>query len=392
MFFYKILIYFYCSIFFYSKFIIYPLKTLLGVSDVQIYAAEEDRSKCWVLAESTTASILEEENCCEKVPVGVAAKLMTVFIAADEMKNGRLTFDDEVVVSSNSNSKQGAQIWIMPNEKITVEELVKGVVIGNANDAASALAEKISGTEEKFVALMNQKASELGMRDTVFTNPNGYYDSDKQISTAADMAILACKLTEYDCFDEIFTCRIENIRNDQTMLVNSNKLISRYDGLKGYKCGWTDSSGWCGVFTAERDGKSYTAVLLGYEDEEGMLAQTVKLLDKGFAAYSLYTPELPDDLPVNIRVRNGVKNKVRLDSGKMDDIIIRTGEADEIKALSFVPEYVYAPVEKGERLGEVHFYKKDKFIFSVEIVSAGAVRENDMQNIIVKMLKKIFGF
>ena len=347
---------------------------------------------CWALAEGSTGSILEEENCSKKVPIGVTAKLMTILITAEEIKNGRLAFDDVVTVSSNSNSKQGAQIWIMPNEKITVEELIKGIIIGNANDAASAIAEKISGTEEKFVEKMNLKAAELGMEDTVFTNPDGYYNSDKQISTAKDMTVLACRLMEYDCFDEIFSCRIDNIRSNETMLVNSNKLTGRYSGLKGYKSGYTETSGYCGVFAAERDGKSYTAVLLGYYDEDEMLSQAVKLLDKGFSSYRLYTPELPEDIPLNIKVRNGVKNKIRLDSGEADDIIIKAGEADDIKATAFIPDYVYAPIKKGDRIGEVHFYKKDKFIFSVEIVSAETVKENDIQNIIVKMLKKILSF
>ena len=290
---------------------------LINLMTVTVFAADKAVDECWALAEGSTGNILEEKNCAKKVSVGVTAKLMTILIAAEEMNAGRLSFDDVVTVSSNSNSKQGAQIWIMPNEKITVEELIKGIIIGNANDAASAIAERISGTEEKFVVRMNKRAEELGMTDTVFTNPDGYYNSDEQLSTAADMTILACKLMEYDCFDEIFACKTDNIRNDETMLVNSNKLTGRYDGLKGYKAGCTENSGWCGVFAAEREGKAYTAVLFGYEDEETMLSKASALLDRGFASYSLYTPELPDDIPSNIKVKNGVKNKIRLDIGRL---------------------------------------------------------------------------
>ncbi|MBQ8781016.1 MAG: D-alanyl-D-alanine carboxypeptidase [Oscillospiraceae bacterium] len=372
------------------------LVSFLLVPGILCFGTETEDNKqyisSYVLAEATTGTILEESSGDEKVPVGVMTKLMTILLAAEENKKGGFILSDKVAVSANANSKQGAQIWLMPGEEITAEELMKGIIIGNANDAAAAVAEKISGTEEKFTAAMNEKARQLGMNNTVFTNPDGYYDSSLQVSTAADMALLTCELSGYSCFDEYFLCKLDYIRNNETMLVNSNRLVGKYNGLKGYKTGYAEASGYCGAFLAERDGKAYAAVLLGYEDEDEMLSHAVKLLDKGFSSYRLFTPEIPEELPVTIPVKNGSKNRVRVDCEKISAMMIKTGEADEITAMTVFPEYVYAPVKRGDKLGEILYYKKDRYVFSSDIIAEETVDKNNLLSVIVILLKKISGF
>lgn len=352
----------------------------------------KERTGYWVLAEATTGTVLEESGSEQKVPVGVMAKLMTIYIAAEENAAGRFDSSREAVISANANSKQGAQVWLMQGEKITADELMKAVIIGNANDASAAVAEMISGTEDRFVEKMNSAAAELRMNSTVFTNPDGYYEPDKQVSTAEDMVKLVCAMGKHRCYDDYFTCKMDYIRNNETMLVNSNKMVGKYSGLKGYKTGYTEESGYCGAFLAERDGRAYAAVLLGYEDEDRMLAGAKQLLDKGFSSYMLFRPEIPEDIPHNISVRNSGSKKIRIAAEKSEDMIIRYNEADSVTARTALPEFVYAPVKKGEKIGEILFFKENAYVFSVNIVADGAADKSDLQSVIVNLLKNIVEF
>ena len=198
---------------------------------------------CEVLIEASGGTVIDGQNEDTPVPVGTMAKLMTVLLAAEKVESGELYIDSKLKTSAYANSMQGAQVWLMPGEEITVDELFKAVIIGNANDAAAVLAEEISGSAEKFTALMNVRAAELGMENTVFTNFNGYYDDSEQISTAKDIALLCAKLSEYDFLREYFTCWRDFVRNGETELVNANTLVRSYKGIVGFKAGHTENSG-----------------------------------------------------------------------------------------------------------------------------------------------------
>ena len=206
--------------------------------------AESDYKECYVLMEPTTKTVIRERNSREPVHMGSFNKLMTVLLTAEAMDRGELTLDTEIAASENANSKQGAQIWLMPGEKSTVSELLKGVIIGNANDAACVLAEKGGGTEEKFTELMNARASELGMTDTVFTECTGYYNDDAQHTTAYDAALLLCELSKHDELADIFVTRLEEIKGGKVQLVTSNPMGHRYKGSVGFSWGNAASSGY----------------------------------------------------------------------------------------------------------------------------------------------------
>ncbi|MGN0691488.1 MAG: D-alanyl-D-alanine carboxypeptidase family protein, partial [Oscillospiraceae bacterium] len=163
-----------------------------------------------VLAEAQSGTVLVNDGGTDKYPCGSLSKLMTVLIAAEKMQSGELSGEDVFTVSEHANSMQGAQIWLMPGDEISVDELLKGIIIGNANDAACALAEGISGTEEDFVKLMNSRAAELGMSDTLYINASGY-KSEGDCTTAEDTARLLCELSKHKQLAEMFTTRMEYI-------------------------------------------------------------------------------------------------------------------------------------------------------------------------------------
>lgn len=357
-------------------------------------AAETDKEYtfCEILIEASGGAVIESVNEDVPVPVGTMAKLMTVLLAAEKVEAGELSLDDKLKTSSYANSMQGAQIWLMPGEEITVDELFKGVIIGNANDASVVLAENVSGSEENFVKLMNQRAKELGMSNTVFTNCNGYYDDEKQVSTAADIAKLCAKLSEYDFLKRYFTCWRDFVRCKAAELVNANELVKSYKGIVGFKAGYTENSGYCIAAGAERDGVTYISVVLGCTGKELNFTEAKRLMNSGFSGYTVFVPELPKDIPVEITVKGGMSAKVPVEYGKVRKVVLPNGAAGSLTSKVIVPNYVYAPVEKGSKVGEIHFIRNDKVIFTVDMFASESAEKMTVLNAVSILLKKLLTF
>ena len=358
-----------------------------------VCAEEKNKiGECSLLFEVSTGITIDGSRSSEKVPVGTMNKLMTVLLAAEKIDSGELSLDRKFKASSAANSMQGAQIWLMPGEEMTLEDLLKGVIIGNANDAAVAVAEAVSGTESKFVELMNRRAEELGMTDTSFTNCCGYYDDSGQVSTAEDMSKLVSALFRYDFLRPYFTCWMDYLREGGTELVNANVLVRKVDGIAGFKAGFTENSGNCLAAAAERDGKAFGVILLGYEDKDNMFSEAKRLLNGAFSNYTVMQPPLPDEFPEEIAVKGGTLKNIPLEYGEIRNIVIPKGAADSVSSRVFVPEYVYAPVCAGDKVGEVHFYRDDKFVFSVNITAGGSAERLNIKKTMVILLKFLLSF
>ncbi|MCI5751180.1 MAG: serine hydrolase [Oscillospiraceae bacterium] len=348
-----------------------------------------------VLAEAQSGTVLFSDNGTEKYPCGSMSKLMTVLIAAEKMQSGELSEEDIFTVSEHANSMQGAQIWLMPGDKISVEELLKGIIIGNANDAACALAEGISGTEEDFVLLMNSRAAQLGMTDTLYINASGY-KSDGDRTTAEDTARLLCELSKHKQLAEIFTTRMEYIRDDTVQLVTSDPDGIRYSGSVGFKSGfWEDEDGGRTYYSAEgacRDGDIFVSAVLGEDDEDISSEKALALLDTGFAAYETVLPEAPSDMPRTVKVRNGRLGEIRIEAQTPPKAVVSVGTSDEITCRTAVPDYVYAPVKRGDKIGEILYYYEDEHIFSADVTAVRSCEEKTFKYNVVKMLKNIVKF
>lgn len=357
-----------------------------------VSAEEKEYTLCKAMTEATGGVIISEQNAETPVPVGTMAKLMTVLLAAEHIEAGKLSLDSKLKTSAYANSMQGAQIWLMPGEEITVDELLKAVIIGNANDASVVLAERIAGSEEKFAGLMNARAKELGMENTYFTNCNGYYDDDKQVSTAHDMARLCAELSGYDFLRGYFTCWRDFVRGGETELVNSNEAVKDYKGLIGFKAGFSENAGYCAALGAERDGVTYISVILGCDDKDKSLADAKSLLSMGFSQYTVFTPERPKDVPAEIAVRGGMSKTVPVESESIRSVVLPNGAAGSVTSRIVMTDYVYAPVEKGRKVGEIQFLRNDKMIFAVDIRTADSAEEMDTKKALCIILKKLLTF
>lgn len=372
--------------------IILAIITVTSAWTVSAAETEKEYKLCKVLIEASGGAVMSEQNSETSVPVGTMAKLMTVLLAADEIEAGRLLLSDKLKVSPYANSMQGAQIWLMPGEEISVDELLKAVIIGNANDAAVVLAEEISESEENFAALMTKRARELGMENTVFTNCSGYYDDDKQISTALDIARLCAELYKYDFLRGYFTCWRDFVRGGETELVNSNEAVKNYDGIAGFKAGFTENSGYCAALGAERDGTAYISVVLGCDDKDISISDAKALLSVGFSQYTVFRPERPKDVPAEISVRGGMTKTVPVDCGSIRSVVLPNGAAGSVTSRIVMPDYLYAPVRKGQKAGEIQFLRNDKMLFSVDIFAADYVEEMNIQKALCIILKKLLTF
>lgn len=375
------------------------MKKIIGIFLSFIIAAScaaavyaEPSECCSIVFELTSGIVIDDVNADKVVPVGTMNKLMTVLLAAEKISCKELSLDTNVEVSEYANSMQGAQIWLMPNESITVEELLKAIIIGNANDASVVIAEAVSGSEKKFVAAMNNKAVELGMENTSFTNCCGYYDDDKQLSTASDISKLICELYKYEFLTPYFTTWLDYVRNDTAELVNANELVKKFDGIIGFKAGMSENSGHCIAAAAQRGDKAFGVIILGADDKDKMFSAARTKLESVFADYIVIKPELPEKIPSMVGVRNSLTTEIPVDFGDIRNIVIPKGAADSISSVCIMPEQIYAPIRKGDKVGEIQFYRKERYLFSVDIFAAENADEKTNFNVLLKLLKMLVFF
>ncbi len=357
-----------------------------------VYAAEKELSTCSVLIEADNKVIISSNDENKIVPIGVMAKLMTIYLVAEEISQNRLSVNDVLKTSANANSVKGATIWLMPGEEITVDELLKAVIIGNANDASVVLAERISETEEKFTEKMNKTAQQLGMLNTTFTNCNGYYDDEKQLSTAYDLALLCSELVKYDFLNNYFTCWRDYVRDNQTELVNTNELVKSYKGIIGFKTSYTESSGYCTAVAAEREGVTYISVVLGCEDKSDSCSKAKSLLDTAFSNYKVITPEPPKGIPTEISVKGGINKTVSIGYDEIRNAVLPISALNSISSKIIITNYIYAPVKKGYKVGEIQFYRNDKLMFCVDIVTKENIDKINTTKSLNILLKNLLTF
>ncbi|MCM1524911.1 MAG: serine hydrolase [Ruminococcus sp.] len=353
---------------------------------------ETEYCASYVLMEASTGTAVREYKADKPVKMGSFPKLMTVLLAAEAVERGELSFDTALTASEYANSMQGAQIWLMPGEKMTLKDLLKAVIIGNANDAACVIAESIGGTEEKFAELMNSRAAELGMSGTRFTNSNGYYDEENQYTTARDAALLLRELSLKEQLSELFTTRLDELKNGGVQLVTTNTMCTSYKGSVGFKCGYGALSGYFAAEGAARDGVCYVAAVMNCREEEYALSLAKELLDTAFGGYIVTQLEVPDDMPGSIAVKQGRKQSVRLMAEPMGNAVVAKGSLDSLRAEIYLPEYVYAPLNKGDTVGELRIFLGDTPIRNYKIRAAEDIKEKNVISVLSEMLKNIVRF
>lgn len=335
-------------------------------------------AKSVVLMEMSSGEILLSKNPDEKLPPASITKIMTMLLVMEALDGGKIKLDDIVTTSKNASSKGGSQIWLKEGEQMTVHDMLKATAIGSANDACTALGEHIAGGETEFVTMMNQRAKELGMSNTNFENPSGLDDTtENHYSTARDVAIMSCELMKHEKIKEYTTVWMDSLRNGETELVNTNRLVRFYEGTTGVKTGTTSKAGYCVSASAKRDGMELVAVVLGSDNSTERFEDAKKLLNWGFANYTVYQPTVDTSLITNVNVLYGKENVISPVTKEIKPILIKKGTEDKITQRVDICLDVEAPVEKGQKLGTVYFETDGKTITYCPIINENYVERRN---------------
>lgn len=331
------------------------------------------KAKSAILLEPYTGQILYEQNADEQLAPASITKIMPLLLVMEALERGDLSLETVVNASEHACSMGGSQIWLEPGEGMTVHELLKATVIASANDACVALGEAICGSEEGFVELMNKRAKELGMNSTNFENCTGL-DSDNHYTTAHDVAVMSARLIKYPLIKKYSTVWMDSLRNGESELVNTNKLVRFYRGTTGLKTGTTSKAKYCLSATAQRDGMELVAVVMAGESSDDRFAGAKKLLDYGFANYSFR--ELKSELKEKtVNLEKGVKKSVNISCDGVVNILLPKKQKDEIKRETQWKKNITAPVKKGDILGYVNIYNKDSQIGRLPITAGEDVEK-----------------
>ncbi len=324
--------------------------------------------KAGVLMSADTGEILYKQNMDTQLPVASITKIMTMLLVFDEIHKGNIALTDLVSVSNHAASMGGSQIWLDPSESFTVDEMLLAVCVSSANDAAVALAEHVAGSEAVFVDMMNRRAAELGMTNTNFVNACGL-DAEGHLSTAYDVALMAREIMQYDELVKYTTVWTDSLRDGQTMLVNTNKLIRSYAGITGLKTGTTSLAGVCICTTATREDMSIIAVVLGAANSDDRFDAARTLMDFGFANFQLGQLPSSVDFQSEIPLKQGLEQTVNLYYNLPEKLLLQKNQNPELREEISLPEYVVAPISKGDSVGTVTLYSGDSEIGIYDILA-----------------------
>lgn len=334
-----------------------------------------------ILIEPESGKILFEKDADTLMPPASITKIMTMLLVMEAIDSGKISLDDTVTCSPHASSMGGTQIWFEPGEQMSVHELLKATAIASANDAAVALGEYVSGSEEGFVNLMNTRAQELGMTNTTFKNATGL-DADGHLTTARDISAMSAELLRHPKITEYTTIWMDSLRNGETQLVNTNKLVRFFPGATGLKTGTTDGAGSCLSASATRNGLSLIAVVLGSDTSDQRFGAARGLLEYGFANYEAKPVPEPDPTIAPVKVRGGVRQQVELKSCAPKQMLVEKGRGTGLTQQQTMAEDFQAPVAEGAHAGTVRIMLDGVIICEYDVVTAEAVDKMDLRTAI----------
>lgn len=339
-----------------------------------------------VLMEASTGQVLFEKDPHAVRSCASITKVMTLCLVFEAIDSGRLSLDQTLTASAHAASMGGSDIWLEEGEAMSVDDLMKATVIMSANDAAVVLAEAVSGSEDAFVERMNQKAQELGMNDTVFKNCNGL-DEEGHVTSAYDVALMSRELIRHEKIFDYTLTWMDSVRGGETQLVNTNKLIRSYQGITGLKTGTTGQAGSCITATAEREGLSLIAVVLGADSTDHRFQDAAALLDYGFGGWRVTEPEAPvlDPVPV----ARGMAPTVEVQAGESPSILLEAAETGQVET-EIVLQELAAPVQAGEVVGQIHYQVNGKTVAQVDITAVSGVEAVTFSGALGRLLQALF--
>lgn len=360
----------------------------LFCAEVNAVTEETVTAPSAILMESSSGKVLFEKNPHEQRPCASITKVMTMLLVCEAIDSGKLSLDDTITASAHAASMGGSDIWLEEGETMNANDMIKATVVASANDAAVALAEHLCGSEEVFVQKMNEKANQLGMKDTVFKNCNGL-DEDGHITSAYDVAVMSRELMKHEMIFDYTSIWLDNLRDGKTQIVNTNKLLKTYKGITGLKTGTTNDAGCCMAASATRGDMSLVAVVLGCNSGKERFSDAAALLDYGFANFSVTQLKAPDDLPKTIKVDNGMQKNIGIGCDINSSIVLDKNSGSKIVSKIDLPESIEAPVASGQKLGTVTYSLDGKAVKSFEITALQHAEQISFASVFSVLLNSI---
>ncbi|MDQ0205795.1 D-alanyl-D-alanine carboxypeptidase family protein [Alkalicoccobacillus murimartini] len=325
-----------------------------------------------IVMERDTGEILYEHNSEESLPPASMTKIMTMLLIMEAIDKEQLKYEDMIRVSENAASMGGSQIFLEPGEEMSVQDMLKGIAVASGNDASVAMAEHLGGTEAGFSEMMNEKAEELGLKKTHFSNSNGL-PVDNHYTSAHDLAIMAKELLKYEDITKFTGIYEDYLRSDTEKpfwLVNTNKLVRFYPGVDGLKTGYTKEAKYGLTATAEKDGMRIIAVVMGSPSPKERNADVTSMLDYAFSQFTTHKLHERNDLIAEVKVSKGQKKNANAVTGESVSILTKKGEStDEVKETVELVEDVKAPIQKGDELGTLIIKNGDTVVSETPLVA-----------------------
>ena len=347
--------------------------------------------KSAALMDVATGTVLYEANSHERLAPASVTKVMTMLLIMEAVDSGKIAMADTVTASEAAAAKGGSQIYLKVGETMSVSDMLKSIAVSSANDCACAMAEHIAGSEEAFVAQMNQKAAELGMQDTHFVNCTGLDDGENAAehrTSAYDIAIMSRELLKnHPDIKQFTTIWMDTVRNGTFGLSNTNKLVRFYQGATGLKTGYTSGAGYCLSATAQRDGMELIAVVMVADTSANRNAACKQLLDYGFANFAVITPELPEPEPVAVKL--GKQKTVEAVLGTRDGMLVDKARKSAVAMELSLEDSVAAPVSRGQRLGTLTVKAGDQILKEIPLVAAEGVARMSYGDLFGMVLKRV---
>ena len=345
-----------------------------------------------IMLESSTGEIIFQKNANEKRPPASMTKMMSMLLIMENIEKGNLTFEEEVTASAYASSMGGSQIFLKAGEKMKVEDLLKGIAIGSGNDATVAMAERIAGTEEAFVKLMNDRAKELGLTNTNFKNSTGL-DAENHYSTAYDMSVIARELVKHKKILEFTGTYEDYLRKDSASpfwLVNTNRLVRFYKGVDGLKTGYTKEAGYCLTSTAEKDNMRLITVVMNEPSTQIRNGETSSMLDYGFNMYSVNKILDTDTSLQKSKVELG--NDLEVEIVPTEEVKILNNKNSDERKVTYELELntIKAPVKKGNIVGKIKVYEDNKVINEINATVKYDIDKANIFKIYYRNLKNLF--
>lgn len=369
---------------------------LLLLISIPLVKAEETEdlapnAKSAIMIEASTGEILFQKNKDEKLAPASMTKMMSMLLIMEEIENGNLKWNEMITTSEKASSMGGSQIFLKVGEKMTVEDLLKGVAIASGNDAVVALAERVSGSEEQFVKRMNIRAKDLGLKNTNFINATGL-TADNHYSSAYDMSLIAKELVKHEKILEFTSTYEDYLRKDTKSpfwLVNTNRLVRFKEGVDGLKTGFTDEAGYCLTATMKKDNMRLITVVMKEENTSKRSADTTKMLDYGFNIYMVQT--ILDEKTTIEKKKVELGKTLTTEIVPKENITILNKKSDEQKNITYKTNInkIIAPVKKGDKVGTIDIIEDNNIISTIDATVKEDIAKANILTIYLRNLKEI---